>query len=121
MKFLVRINEGSYYPSPWYGVAWRDWDTNMTVCAPIPFNQILYQLRRVWHWLKLVHGGDVVEQLVMDADRRGLARGSQGRIEAVAAARVEAYDAGFRDGQRAMAKRIEDDVMVHFMKKAAAE
>ncbi|HEX8885956.1 MAG TPA: hypothetical protein VF797_15820 [Noviherbaspirillum sp.] len=53
MKILKRIGQGEMLP-PFYGVAWVDFMSRMTICLPVPLNVIAALLRTLWLFLK--HG-----------------------------------------------------------------
>lgn len=47
----VRVNECEKIP-PLYGVAYREYEYNWTVCYPIPINIIIKYLREIWFLIK---------------------------------------------------------------------
>lgn len=51
MTFLKEIGEGEMFPRG-YGIAYRAWYKNRTVCAPIPLNLIIGPLRDFYFWLR---------------------------------------------------------------------
>lgn len=80
--FQIRktIDCGSIIP-PWYGVAWRDFYADRTVCYPIPLNIIASFVRGVIVWLKYGY-------------------------KAVPVNPRDAYDQGYRDGKLYLKKDL---------------
>lgn len=50
MKLLRRINEGSMYPSMWWGFCWWDHARHRAVIAPIGLNVLIALARWCWIW-----------------------------------------------------------------------
>lgn len=125
MRFLEPIVEGGYLPRwryrrlSWpYGVAWRNWETRGAVCAPVPFNQIIYQVVRLWHWLRMAHGGDAIMALW----DRAYSLGAELRQQALESTRRDAYSDGYRagmtEGRREATAEIENAVMTQLLARA---
>lgn len=68
MKFIKEIFEGELIPA-WYGLAWRKWQTNSTVCLPVPLNIVAALVRAIWIWAK--HGARAVPINPRDAYAQG--------------------------------------------------
>lgn len=53
MKFSIskRVNEGYLIPA-WYGVAWKEWQSNQAICYPIGLNCLVAVLRAFYYTVK---------------------------------------------------------------------
>jgi hypothetical protein len=74
MSFVKRISQGQIIPA-WYGVAWKDWQRDQTVCLPLGLNLLASMCRGLYFTLKLG-----AREIVMDPRA--------------------AYAQGLRDGKR---------------------
>jgi hypothetical protein len=54
VKIVKEIGHGHLIP-PWYGVAWRKYDTDTATCLPIPINFIAAIVRSCFYFIKNGH------------------------------------------------------------------
>lgn len=72
MNIIKKIRPGEMLPA-WYGIAWREWDQDMTVCLPLGLNLICALARNLYYMVKL--GGLPVPINPRDAYAQGLRDG----------------------------------------------
>jgi hypothetical protein len=81
-----------------YGFAWRTPDLAGAVAMPVPLNVVARALRRLWHWMVYIHGGQSARDSTylgawLEADRH-----YRETITELRAAEKRAYLDGLRDG-----------------------
>ena len=69
MPFVKRIGQGTIIPA-WYGVAWKEWQSNQAVCFPLGLNLIAAAVRNLYYTVKFA--GRMVPENPRDAYAQGL-------------------------------------------------
>lgn len=68
----LKVNSGDA-PPPGYGFAYKAWNTDEIIVAPIPFNFLVTVVRAIYFWLRYPPHHDVLE----DAYYAGFAKGQE--------------------------------------------
>ncbi len=85
------LEEGGYIPK-YYGIAYRDFDTDSTVCYVIPLNLIAW----FWHeklryWIKQPPRDDEMWRVFMLGHKQGLERATHRSIQVVSGWPTESW------------------------------
>ena len=72
MKLIVEIKECEMYP-PFYRIAWREYDRDVTIAAPIPLCYILNWGRALWHLTyKMSIRQSEKDRIFREGERKGI-------------------------------------------------
>lgn len=89
MTFLREVYAGDELPRG-HGVAWRRFERDSAITAPVPFNLVIGQARDAFRWLRY-RKPSALDRLQVAASRTGWNTG---------------YQQGLRDGEREFCNRV---------------